>query len=64
MVTNDFEFNLGKGRQLKGRGLAGIVALSLFLGTVIAVSATLSPTALGAVEAAISQLSSATKKLF
>ncbi len=32
--TPDFEFDLGKGRRLKGRGWRGLVALALLLATI------------------------------
>ena len=64
MAMNDFEFHLGKDRQLKGRGWVGIVALALLLVAVVAISAAVPRAVLGGLEAAISQLSSETKKLF
>ena len=33
--TPDFEFDLGRGRRLKGRGWRGITALALLLATIL-----------------------------
>lgn len=39
----DFEFDLGRGRHLKGRGWRGLVALSLLLTTILLALSIASP---------------------
>lgn len=61
MAMHDFDFQLGKGRQLKGRGWSGLVALALLLAAAVTISATVSPVLFEGARSAIMQLISALK---
>jgi hypothetical protein len=43
MSEPDFDFGLGNGRYLKGRGWRGIMALALVLAAVVAISPIVTP---------------------
>ena len=64
MANYDFEFDLGKGRRLKGQGPRGLIALALLLACPLALVWTVGAPFVSAISSGILTLISASKYLF
>jgi len=64
MANYDYDFDLGKGRRLQGRGPRGLIALALLLGCFLAMALAIGPPLASGVSSTVSQLIFEAKKLW